>query len=207
MENKTIARKIEFETPNTIDLKTELWNKQPVGAFTRDVIFYSVLLSIVILGVFIWLLPHTFLWIGLAMFLAAVINVSGITIHNSLTQKNRDKHLNYRKEKVPALVRLLTDEGYSLSEKEKERLLETTAYDFRITADGFEYRTAHLQITKNKISATFFLSDFEAKQILRQADREKRIASIVSSYETEHGEFASEELKQAFTDGLRRGMR
>lgn len=208
LENEVIARQIEFEASNTIELSPKLWNNQPVGAFTRDVVFYGIITAILVLGAFLLITPHTLEWIIVAAGATLLIAVGSLLLRNSLVENHRTKHLDYRKLVMSDLADFLKSYGYVLSETEQNLLTTMMKPNFQVTTvTGVSYRTSGLRIVEDKISATFYLSDVKVDNALRKADRENRIERIVKAYEQEHGTFASPDLREAFTHGLRRGLR
>lgn len=207
LENEVIARQVEFEALNTVELNPKLWNKQPVGVFARDVVFYGMITAVLVLGVFLLVAPHTLEWISVAAGATLLIAVSSLLLRNSLVEKHRNKHLDYRKSVMSDFADFLKSHGYILSETEQNYLTTMIKPNFQVVNAGVSYRTSGLRIDEDKISATFYLSDVKVDNALRKADRENRIERIVKGYEQEHGSFASPELREAFTQGLRRGLR
>jgi hypothetical protein len=207
MEKKVIERQINFEAPNTIGLNAKLWNKQPVGAFTRDVVFYGMILAILVLAGFLSLAPHTAEWISVGSALTLLIAVGSLLLRNSLVEKHRVKHFNYRQTQILSLAKFLEGHGYLLSETEQKHLTVILRPNFTVTAEGITYRTSGLEIDEDKISTLFVLSDTKVDNDLRRADREGRIERIVVSHEKQTGQFASPELREAFAAGVRRALR
>jgi hypothetical protein len=203
----TIERKISFTVPNTIGLKSEEWDKSPVGFHVSEIPLYCAWsVGILLAPIFIFLsfnMASVLLWIGLGV----AIYSTGYYLERKLKRKHREKQLRYRKEYAPALIELLEANGFTISEEEQHALASTMKSKLKVLKDGVKYRSSGLETFGDSISATFFLVDTNAQQALLQTEHENKIQNIVTSYEAEHGEFATPELRAAFLSGVRQALR
>jgi hypothetical protein len=208
MDNKTIERRIDFEVPNSLELKEDLWEKKPVGFLVEEITLYGTLVSALPLILMIFFAPVSLPAAVLLLALMAGINVGAYYLKKTIINKHWEKQLNYRKEKVPMLVELLASKGYSLPETEQLSLTITMKSDFKVlNQQGVTYRTYGLAADENSISTSFFLADFKAKEELHKSELEKRIQNITASYEAENGLFATSELREAFMLGVSQTLR
>lgn len=208
MDNKTIERRIDFEVPNSLELKEDLWEKKPVSFLVEEITLYGTLVSALPLILMIFFAPVSLPAAVLLLALMAGINVGAYYLKKTIINKHWEKQLNYRKEKVPKLAELLASNGYSLPEAEQLALTMTMKSDFKVlNAQGVTYRTYGLTADEDNISTSFFLADFKAKEELHKSELEERIQSITESYEAENGVFATPELRETFILGVSQTLR
>lgn len=207
MDKKHPEHRINLETPNTLGLKEELWEKKPVSFLVSEITLYGAVVSAIPLVLLVLAAPVSLSGAVLSSLAVAGINVGSHYLKKSIINKHWETQLNYRKEKVPALVEMFASNGLVIPDEDQLALTITMKTDFKaVTDEKIQYHAYGLVIDEKSINVSFFLTDFKAKEILLQSVFEARVESIVDSYEDENGKFATSELRDTFILGVRQAL-
>lgn len=216
MEQSTIERLIKLELPNSINLRGELWDKPAVPRVLR---FLMDSFPLVTIGFFVTLLAgyrlvaeeQQFSWLILVVSVWVFVTIATLVTYHFVVKKQRGNNLRYREAKTQQLCDLFAANGYVIPEKEHFSLISSGWPKFRVTnQNGIKYRVDFLIITEECITATLYLSDTHASLRLREEEQKKKrtqnLQSLVEEYVAEHGEFGSNELREAFIEGARKAL-
>jgi hypothetical protein len=217
MDLKTVERRVFFETPNTINLKAELWDKRPLNHAVQSFLGNSPTISAVLLIGLLFCPAWTgrafgFLWFCIAVGITALFQGAVILLHEALERRQRDKQLRYRRNKISQVSALFAEQGFLIPEDEQNNLTTTRRAKFKlVNEDGVRYRTDFIGIDDETISATLYLSDKEVSKKLQKMECEesqnRRLQFLIDEYEAENGKFVSPDLRDVFIEGVRRASK